>query len=99
MSACRRARRALNTERRELDGELGRIMTVYGTLLAEAAGVPYTAAVLVREHCHAHGWIRGLTCQSCNNTIALAENQGIMPSSAAQAARIRSYLANCPGCR
>jgi Recombination endonuclease VII len=43
------------------------------------------------DHCHDHGWVRGLLCLPCNNG---AENQSghIDP-------KIIAYRGNCPDCR
>ena len=51
-----------------------------------------TAQPLVFDHCHAHGWIRGRTCQPCNLMLPFAEAGDVV--TALQA----GHLANCPDC-
>lgn len=29
---------------------------------------------LVHDHCHAHGWVRGILCASCNSGMAVADD-------------------------
>lgn len=47
---------------------------------------------LIFDHCHAHGWIRGRTCQPCNLMLPAAECGDVV--TALQA----GHLANCPEC-
>jgi hypothetical protein len=47
---------------------------------------------LIFEHCHLHGWIRGMACQPCNGLLRAAEaGTCIVPRQA-------GHLANCPEC-
>lgn len=48
--------------------------------------------LLVFDHCHAHGWIRGRTCQPCNMLLPAAETGIVVTDVQA------GHLANCPEC-
>lgn len=49
---------------------------------------------LVVDHCHEHGYSRGLLCGSCNNRLASLD-----AGTAAPTPREAFYLGNCPECR
>src|ERR1700689_2445959 len=49
---------------------------------------------LVIEHCHAHGYTRGLACSRCNSRLARIDAGAVRPTP-----REVFYLANCPECR
>lgn len=34
---------------------------------------------LITDHCHAHGWIRGQICESCNQSLWHGERRWSMP--------------------
>ena len=54
--------------------------------------------MLVFDHCHAHGWVRGLICMACNNAlIGLDHGRGSVHRGAELAALL-AYLGNCPDC-
>jgi hypothetical protein len=46
----------------------------------------------VFDHCHAHGWVRGITCQPCNVMLPSAETGEVITP------RQANHLANCPDC-
>lgn len=48
---------------------------------------------LVVDHCHEHGYARGLLCGSCNGRLAALD------AGAAPTPREAFYLGNCPECR
>ena len=50
--------------------------------------------VLMFDHCHAHGWVRGLLCLGCNNDMVLFDKG--LP--AASSPRRTAYARNCPDC-
>ena len=59
---------------------------------------PRGKPILLFDHCHAHGWIRGLVCNWCNDEIGFYEN-GREPSLGYRYLdRILKFLRNCPGC-
>lgn len=49
---------------------------------------------LVVDHCHQHGYARGLLCASCNGRLAVLD-----AGTAAPTPREAFYLGNCPECR
>lgn len=55
---------------------------------------------LLFEHCHAHGWVRGLVCNWCNDNLGFLENG--QTSRAAYRAdllpKLTEYRRNCPDC-
>lgn len=48
---------------------------------------------LVVDHCHEHGYSRGLLCGSCNARLA------VLDAGAAPTPKESFYLGNCPECR
>jgi hypothetical protein len=53
--------------------------------------------MLVFDHCHAHGWVRGLVCMACNNALREVEHGWAEPR-AAEAGAFLAHLAKCPDC-
>jgi hypothetical protein len=57
---------------------------------------------LVFDHCHQHGWVRGLICMGCNNDLALFEpeprSEWAAQASGALLALVTAYRAHCPDC-
>lgn len=49
---------------------------------------------LVIDHCHAHGFSRGMLCSGCNSYAGKLDRGAITPNP-----REAFYLANCPECR
>ena len=60
-------------------------------------GKPY----LLFDHCHDHGWTRGLICNWCNDQLGFFENgQVSRPAFHARLIpRLEEYRRNCPDCR
>lgn len=61
----------------------------------EGCGSP---VMLVHDHCHAHGWVRGIACMSCNQYLSIIDS-GTRP--AVTDARLAALLAvrnRCAGC-
>jgi hypothetical protein len=102
----RQRRRELEASRRrrgELAAEAERLTSVIvpacEAMIGQASAPPSgRGAMLVFDHCHVHGWVRGLICMACNNAlISLEHGRGSVHRGAEVAALLR-YLANCPGC-
>jgi hypothetical protein len=54
---------------------------------------------LVFDHCHAHGWVRGLVCVPCNNRLMHIET-GLRPCPPEwQHPALAAHLVKCPECR
>jgi hypothetical protein len=57
------------------------------------------AGCLVFDHCHAHGWVRGLVCVPCNNRLMHIET-GLRPDPPEwQHPALAAHLVKCPECR
>jgi hypothetical protein len=56
------------------------------------------AQPLVFDHCHVHGWVRGLVCPDCNGILGAAD-AGRLADDAPWAQMIAVYRDNCPDCR
>jgi phage FluMu protein Com len=55
---------------------------------------------LYLDHCHAHGWIRGLVCASCNSVIRHLDKQGyLLRYRVTLREAYRAYLNQCPDCK
>lgn len=55
----------------------------------------------VRDHCHAHGWVRGVVCNFCNGLLS-ALDRGARPADRAVLAPLDAYVdlwLRCPDCR
>jgi len=57
---------------------------------------------LVSDHCHAHGWVRGVLCHRCNAAMAYIDRR-IKPKSAIEAGHVvlgslLTYAARCQDC-
>lgn len=62
---------------------------------------PTGKPILLFDHCHTHGWIRGLICNICNDLVGCLETgrnhwRLLTPSLVAQ---LSAYRRNCPDCR
>lgn len=56
---------------------------------------------MVFDHCHAHLWIRGLVCDSCNRVMATIDKHFVMPAHAVGYDRRDAYVSyrnRCPDC-
>ena len=60
----------------------------------EACGI--TPPRAVTDHCHRHGWVRGVACVRCNSHMTLID-RGIAPSGGDLAALI-AFARRCPDC-
>jgi Recombination endonuclease VII len=75
----------------------------YGARPKVALGTPCescgsTKTRPVADHCHAHGWVRGLICRQCNGLMGLID-QRITPQ--VEAVLLKALLAlwhRCPDC-
>lgn len=57
-----------------------------------------TAETLVRDHCHEHGWVRGVVCRSCNFKLGHID-QGFMPRAPGETVTALLAVHNsCPDC-
>lgn len=50
---------------------------------------------LMFDHCHAHGWVRGLLCLGCNNDMVLYDKSVGRPRFASRCA---AHARRCPDC-
>lgn len=87
--------------RRELDkaGLRLRALTAERDRLTRLASIPVPElpGPLVFEHCHAHGWVRGLACVPCNNLVADID-AGRAPRDDRDLSALLVHQAKCPGC-
>jgi hypothetical protein len=74
-------------------------LPTFGRLIAQACEPPVgRGPVLVFDHCHRHGWVRGLIRMACNNALITLENQGWSVHRGAVLEALGTYLGNCPEC-
>jgi hypothetical protein len=67
--------------------------------LCEICGrAPAGKPILLFDHCHAHGWVRGLLCNFCNDQLGFYESGQIHRCRASLVERFPAYLQNCAGC-
>jgi len=70
--------------------------------LCEVCNRPPTRAkpILLFDHCHLHGWVRGLVCSMCNDGLGFLENgRELKNVYATLATRLAKFRLNCPDCR
>ena len=70
--------------------------------LCEICGMPpYSGGkpTLLFDHCHDHGWVRGLLCNVCNDQVAFIENGWRRIINKWVSSRFPEYRLNCPDCR
>lgn len=68
--------------------------------LCEICGsAPLGKPMLLFDHCHEHGWIRGLICNCCNDQVAFIENGWKRRIRLEVTSRYPEYRRNCPDCR
>ena len=53
---------------------------------------------LVVDHCHAHGWVRGTLCLSCNTRMAYVDRMVAPLPGAVPLVELLAYLTRCPDC-
>ena len=51
------------------------------------------------DHCHVHGWVRGLVCGYCNGALGLADAGRLTADDSTWAPLILAFRDNCPDCR
>ena len=67
--------------------------------ICRAYDIEVKASRLVFDHCHAHGWVRGLVCVPCNNRLMHIET-GLRPEPPEwQHPALAAHLMKCPECR
>lgn len=67
---------------------------------SEASAADQVAArPLVFDHCHAHGWVRGLTCHDCNVMLGAADAGRLTAADSEWAPAVLAFRLNCPDCR
>jgi len=62
--------------------------------------------VYVVDHCHSHGWIRGIVCQSCNTVLSIIDAGKLYRNESALAfygmnsvpLQLEKHRLNCPEC-
>lgn len=50
------------------------------------------------DHCHAHGWVRGVLCRSCNALMILIDRRTAPKVDAVLAAALVAIRNRCPDC-
>ena len=55
------------------------------------------SALVLNDHCHQHGWLRGTLCASCNIKLGHAEARGMVGEHLGHADAL-AWLARCPDC-
>lgn len=61
-------------------------------------GPPGGKPMLLFDHCHAHGWVRGLICNYCNDHVGFIENGWNRYLRDIVLERFPEYRNNCPDC-
>jgi len=77
--------------------------TAYEAILAIIeAERPRRSAMLVFDHCHRHGWVRGLICGACNIELTLFEpeprSEWAANATGSLLALVTAHVAKCPDC-
>lgn len=68
--------------------------------LCEICGRPPSGKpILLFDHCHRHGWVRGLICNWCNIQAGYVENDQSRRALSYFLQRFPEYRRNCPDCR
>ena len=66
--------------------------------ICRAYGIEAGTGHLVHDHCHVHGWVRGLVCVPCNNRLMHIET-GLRPIPPRwQYPALLAHLLKCPDC-
>lgn len=61
----------------------------------EACGSP---DMLVRDHCHEHGWVRGVACRGCNAYLSRIDRGKTPKVKDGHLAALLAIWNNCPDC-
>jgi hypothetical protein len=56
------------------------------------------AGPLERDHCHEHGWVRGIVCRPCNRHLHLIDRRLLQPVKEDLLAAQLSVRNRCPDC-
>jgi DNA-binding transcriptional regulator YiaG len=54
--------------------------------------------ILVRDHCHMHGWVRGRLCHRCNSTITARYELRTVQSKNVDHSEFLLHMGKCIGC-
>jgi hypothetical protein len=88
---------ALDAER----DRLGRSLDFYAAAVDHAAEHvgQLAARSLMFDHCHVHGWVRGLACHDCNVLLGVADAGRLAAGDSPWAPAVLAFRRNCPDCR
>lgn len=75
----------------------GRLDHVLADLAAHAERLD--ARPLMFDHCHVHGWVRGLACHDCNVLLGAADAGRLAAGDSTWAPAVLAFRLNCPDCR
>jgi hypothetical protein len=50
------------------------------------------------DHCHVHGWVRGLACHDCNVLLGAADGGRLTAGDSTWAPVVLAFRRNCPDC-
>jgi len=77
--------------------ELGRAWGYWGGHKADRASTAHLMRY-VYDHCHEHGWIRGILCQGCNQRMALVDAGLGVAALGADLGHYERWRLRCPEC-
>jgi hypothetical protein len=70
-----------------------------GALCEVCNSPPRRGMFLMFDHCHAHGWVRGLICKYCNDALGFFENGHVEHLKYVEfLAEFTEYRRKCPDC-
>jgi hypothetical protein len=55
--------------------------------------------MLVRDHCHEHGWVRGIVCRSCNTRLGVIDRGYVPRGDEDLLAALLAVRNHCPDCK
>jgi hypothetical protein len=94
---ARLRRIALDAERDRLGRKLDRYAVAVELDAMHAEQL--AARTLMFDHCHVHGWVRGLVCHDCNVLLGAADAGRLTADDPPWASVLMAYRRNCPDCR